>query len=79
MFNLVINTPLTNIGKRCKDSLAIQAFSNDGKYSIATPLLRLRLRGLFGIWESLLEGSTNQVFVHGTPGYGPKLVEMTRA
>jgi hypothetical protein len=23
------------------------------------------------IGESLLEGSTNQIFVHGTPGYNP--------
>jgi hypothetical protein len=27
--------------------------------------------GYGGIGESMLEVSTNQVFVHGTPGYSP--------
>jgi hypothetical protein len=31
------STPLRNIGERCKDSSAIQAFSDDGKYLIKTP------------------------------------------
>jgi hypothetical protein len=31
--------PLRNIGERCKDSSAIQAFSNDGKYLINTPFV----------------------------------------
>jgi hypothetical protein len=35
-FNLAINTPLRNIRDRCKDSSAIQAISNDGKYLIKT-------------------------------------------
>jgi hypothetical protein len=35
--------------------------------------------GYGGIGGSLLEGSTNQVLVHGTPGYNPKLVEVIRA
>jgi hypothetical protein len=39
LFNLAINTPLRNIGKRCKDSSAIQAFSHDGKYLINTPFV----------------------------------------
>jgi hypothetical protein len=39
LFNLAINTPLRNIGKRCKDSAAIKAFSDDGKYLIKTPFV----------------------------------------
>jgi hypothetical protein len=31
LFNLVINTPLLNIGERSKDSSPIQAFSHDGR------------------------------------------------
>jgi hypothetical protein len=37
--NLAINTPLRNIGKNCKNSPAIQAFSDDGKYLIKTPFV----------------------------------------
>jgi hypothetical protein len=37
LFNLAISTPLRNIGERCKDSSAIQAFYDDGKYLIKTP------------------------------------------
>jgi hypothetical protein len=36
LFNLAISTPLRNIGERCKDLVAIQAFSDDGKYLIKT-------------------------------------------
>jgi hypothetical protein len=32
LFNLAISTPLHNIGERYKDSSAIQAFTDDGKY-----------------------------------------------
>jgi hypothetical protein len=32
LFNLAITTHLRNIGERCKDSSAIQAFSDDGPY-----------------------------------------------
>jgi hypothetical protein len=39
LFNLAISTPLRNIGVRCKDSSAIQAFSDDGKYVIKTPFV----------------------------------------
>jgi hypothetical protein len=39
LLNLAISTPLRNIGERCKDSAAIQAFSNDGKYFIKTPFV----------------------------------------
>jgi hypothetical protein len=31
--------PLRNIGERCKDSAAIQAFSDDGNYLIQTPFV----------------------------------------
>jgi hypothetical protein len=34
LFDLAINTALRNIGERCEDSAAIQAFSDDGKYLI---------------------------------------------
>jgi hypothetical protein len=37
LFNLATNTPLRNIGERCRDSGAIQAFSDDGKYLIKAP------------------------------------------
>jgi hypothetical protein len=37
LFNLAINTPLRNIGERCKDSSSIQVFFDDGKYLIKTP------------------------------------------
>jgi hypothetical protein len=36
LFNLAISTPLRSIGERCKDSAAIQAFFDDGKYLIKT-------------------------------------------
>jgi hypothetical protein len=36
LFNLTTNTPLRHIGERWKDSSAIQAFSDDGKYLIKT-------------------------------------------
>jgi hypothetical protein len=36
LLNLAISTPLRSIGERCKDSAAIQAFSDDGKYFIET-------------------------------------------
>jgi hypothetical protein len=36
LFILAINTPLHNIGERCKDSAAIQAFSDDDKYLFKT-------------------------------------------
>jgi hypothetical protein len=39
LFNLAISTPLRNIGERCKDSAAIQAFSDEGKYLIKTPFV----------------------------------------
>jgi hypothetical protein len=39
LFNLATSTPLRNIGERCKDSAATQAFSNDGKYLIITPFV----------------------------------------
>jgi hypothetical protein len=39
VFNLAINTPLWNIEERCKDSSAIRAFSDDGKYMITTPFV----------------------------------------
>jgi hypothetical protein len=38
LFNLVINTP-RNFGERCKESSAIQAFSDDGEYLIKTPFV----------------------------------------
>jgi hypothetical protein len=41
LFNLAIITPLRKFGERCKDSTAIQAFFNDGKYLIKTPFVRL--------------------------------------
>jgi hypothetical protein len=63
---LAISTPLRNIGERCRDSAAIQAFSDDGKYLIKAPY-----DGYKGIGENLLEGSTNQTFMYGTSGYGP--------
>jgi hypothetical protein len=44
------------------------AFCLDGDYG-----------GYGGIGKSLLEGSTHQVFVHGTPDTAPKLVEVIRA
>jgi hypothetical protein len=34
LFNMVINSPLRNIGERCRDSNAIHAFSDDGNYII---------------------------------------------
>jgi hypothetical protein len=34
LFNLAISTPLRNIGEPCKDSSAIQAFFDDGRYLI---------------------------------------------
>jgi hypothetical protein len=39
LFNLSIRTRLHNIGERCKDPSAIQAFSYDGKYLIKTPFV----------------------------------------
>jgi hypothetical protein len=39
LFNLAISTPLRNIGERCKDSAAIQACYDDGKYLIKTPFV----------------------------------------
>jgi hypothetical protein len=39
LFNLAISTPLRDIGERCKDPSAIQAFSEDGKYLIKTPFV----------------------------------------
>jgi hypothetical protein len=72
LFNLAISTPLRNIGERCKDSAAIQAFSDDGKYLIKTPFVPTLITvATEELWESLLECSTNQVFVHGTSVYGP--------
>jgi hypothetical protein len=39
LFNLAIISPLRNIGERCKDSAAIQAFFDDEKYFIKTPFV----------------------------------------
>jgi hypothetical protein len=39
LFNLAINTPLRDIGKWFKDSSAIQASSDDGKYSNKMPFV----------------------------------------
>jgi hypothetical protein len=39
LFNVAISTPLRNIGERCKDSAAIETFSEDGKYLIKTPFV----------------------------------------
>jgi hypothetical protein len=50
LFNLAINTPRRNIEERCRDSAAIQAFSNDGKYLIKTPFVPRRLRWLRRNW-----------------------------
>jgi hypothetical protein len=36
---LAISAPLQNIGERCNNSPAIQAFSNDGKYLIKTHIV----------------------------------------
>jgi hypothetical protein len=36
MFNLALSNPLRNIRERCKDSSAIHAFYDDGKYLITT-------------------------------------------
>jgi hypothetical protein len=40
LLNLAINTPLENIGERCKDFSAIQAFFYDGMYLFTTPYVQ---------------------------------------
>jgi hypothetical protein len=46
LFNLAINIPLHNIWERCKDSTAIQAYSDDGKYLIKTPFVPIVRLGI---------------------------------
>jgi hypothetical protein len=39
LFKLAIGNPLRNVRVRCKDSLAIQAFFDDGKHLIIMPFV----------------------------------------
>jgi hypothetical protein len=70
LFNLAISTPFRNIGEWCKDSAAIQAFSDDGKYLIKTPfvptVITVATEEMGTVCSN--QSSTNQVFVHGTSG-----------
>jgi hypothetical protein len=71
LFNLAISTPLRSIGERCKNSSATQALCYDGTHLQNAFRPDCDYGGYGGIGESLLEGSTDQVFVHGTPTYNP--------
>jgi hypothetical protein len=80
LFNLAISTPLRIIGERCKDSAAIQAFFDDGKYLIKTPFVSTVITvatGESGKVCSRVQAIKSSCMV--PPDTAPKLADVIRA
>jgi hypothetical protein len=80
LFNLAISTPLRNIRERCKDSSAIQIFSNYGTYLIKTPFVPTVLAVAtekFGKVGSRVQPIKYSFMV--PPDTAPELLEVIRA
>jgi hypothetical protein len=81
LFNLATSTPLRNIGERCKDSAAIQAFSDDGKYLVKAPFVPTVTT--VAMAEELGKVCSNVQQIKSScmepPDTAPELVEVIRA
>jgi hypothetical protein len=81
LFSLSISTPLLNIGERCKDSAAIQAFSDDGKFLIKTPfvptVITVAAEELGKVCSNVQPIKYSSFMV--PPNTAPELVEVMRA
>jgi hypothetical protein len=80
LFNLAMSNPLRYVGEWCKDSSAIQASSDNGKYLIETPIVPTVITvATEELWKVCSGFQTIKSSCMVSPDTAPKLVEVTRA